>query len=262
MVTGATLADMPPTERISCAPSSPELSLVVPVYNEGSTLERVLDIAVARLEELGIDFELLCVDDGSTDDSRAIARARAARDPRVRSLASPANRGKGAALRRGVGAARGRWVATLDADLSTDLAVLPLALRELESGAALAIGDRRSAASRIGRRQPWGRALLGRGFSTLARLLVAESVRDFTCGFKAYSGEAAKRLFGELGTARWAFDVELIARARSADMRIAALPVDWSNRRETRVRLPLDAPRAFVDLVRIAWRYRFGVYRR
>lgn len=240
---------------------NPDLSLVLPIYNEGKTLSEALDRAIARLEELGLDFELLCVDDGSTDSSTNIAVARTHRDGRVRSLRSERNLGKGAAVQRGVQAARGRWVATLDADLSTDLEILPFALRELEGGASIAIGDRRRSDSCIRERQPFVRELLGRVFSALARILVPASVTDFTCGFKAYRRDAAQQIFTDLETSRWAFDVEVIAIARSRGMRIAALPVTWTHRRDTRVRFPFDALRAFVDLLRIGWLYRFGVYR-
>lgn len=240
---------------------TPDFSLVLPIYNEGKTLSGALDHAIARLEEFQLDFEVLCVDDGSTDGSSDIAIARTHLDGRVRALRSSRNLGKGAAVQRGVQAARGRWVATLDADLSTDLAVLPEALRELEGGASLAIGDRRQAASRIHQRQPWMREFLGKAFSTLAKFLVPASVADFTCGFKAYRRDAALQIFNELETTRWAFDVEIIAIARSRGMRISSLPVEWSHRRETRVRFPFDALRALVDLLRIGWLYRFGVYR-
>jgi dolichyl-phosphate beta-glucosyltransferase len=241
--------------------AQPDLSLVLPIYNEGKTLSGALDHAISRLEEFDLDFELLCVDDGSTDDSGAIAIERTHRDGRVRAFRSVRNLGKGAALQRGIQAARGRWVATLDADLSTDLEVLPSALRELELGAAIAIGDRHQVESRIVSRQPWPRALLGKAFSTMARLLVSASVADFTCGFKAYRRDAAQQIFTDLETTRWAFDVEVIAIARSRGMRIKALPVAWSHRSDTRVRFPFDALRAFVDLLRIGWLYRFGVYR-
>jgi dolichyl-phosphate beta-glucosyltransferase len=240
--------------------SKPDLSIVLPIYDEGATLRSTLRKLVSELEGAGHDFEIIGVDDGSRDDSGEILIALAHGDGRLRALRSSVNEGKGAALQKGVLAARGRWIATFDADLSTDLEVLPRALAELRRGAALVFGDRRHPDSRILVRQPLLREALGRVFSLLARLLVVGSIRDSTCGFKAFRRDAARELFGELETARWAFDVEVLALARRRGLHMVPLPVRWSHRAQTRVRFPGDALRALVDLLRIAWLYRSGGY--
>ncbi|MFT7667385.1 MAG: dolichyl-phosphate beta-glucosyltransferase [Planctomycetota bacterium] len=240
----------------------PELSLILPFYNEGACLSESLQTLLATLARIQPEFELICVDDGSSDDSAEIATAIARNNPRIQSISTSKNLGKGAAIQRGIQVAEGRWIATIDADLSTDLeAVLPLALEKLQQGAALVIGNRRLPASTIKERQPFVREFLGRSFGLLAGLSVGGLISDYTCGFKAYRNDAARRIFTDLETARWAFDVELIAIARSLGLRIEQLPVIWAHRSDTRVRLPGDAFQAFVDVIRIGWNFRTGGYR-
>ena len=240
--------------------SKPDLSIVVPIYDEGHSLRTTLTRLSASLEELGLAYEIVGVDDGSRDDSGEQLIALAHADPRLVALRNPRNEGKGAAVQKGVLAARGQWIATFDADLSTDPEVLPRALAALRSGAALVLGDRRLRGSRIDARQPMLREAMGRVFSLLARLLVAGAPRDATCGFKAYRRDAAREVFAEIETAGWAFDVEVIAIARRRGLPIERVPVRWSHRSETRVRLPRDGLRALLDLLRIAWTQRTGGY--
>jgi len=238
----------------------PDLSLVVPVFDEAAVLRESVARLLHSLEELNLSFEVVLSDDGSKDGSRELVIALAHGDPRLRAVTSKVNEGKGAALQRGVHAAAGRWVATCDADLSTELGVLPTALRELERGAAVVVGDRRHANSRIARRQPWLRERLGACFGALARLAIGSDLRDFTCGFKAYRRDAAQEIFGALETPRWAFDVEVVAIAKALGMRVESVPVTWRHRPDTRVRLPGDGVSAFFDLLRIGWRSRVGAY--
>lgn len=239
----------------------PELSLVVPIYDEEETLVRTFARLTQALERTGLEFEIVGVDDGSRDESARVLYGLAHRDSRVVVLRNRNNEGKGSAVQKGVLAARGRWIATLDADLSTDLDALPRGLELLRGGAAVVLGDRHRPGAEVLVRQPRVRGLCGRVFSFLGRRLVAPSVSDFTCGFKAFRRDAARTIFSGLETPGWAFDLEVVAVAQSRGLSIAPLPVRWSNRSATRVRLPGDAWRALVDLLRIATHYRAGLYR-
>jgi len=243
----------------------PALSLVLPVYDEAGVLAANLDQILTQVEGLGgeiaADFEVIAVDDGSADDSRSILEALAARDPRLRSLHHPANRGKGAAVRTGVLAARGRRVIFMDADLSTPLEEMPRFLAELDAGHDLVLGDRRAAASRITRRQPLLRQSLGKGFTAITRLLLAPGVHDFTCGFKAFRGEAAREVFSRSSLDGWAFDAELVVIARQLGLDIVQLPVQWHHEENTKVRLASAVLESGRDLLRILWRRLTGRYR-
>jgi dolichyl-phosphate beta-glucosyltransferase len=240
--------------------SKPELSIVVPIYDEARGLRATLSRLSSELDSLDLTYEIIGVDDGSRDDSGDQLIALAHSNPRLIAMRNPHNEGKGSAVQLGILAARGDWIATFDADLSTDPAVLPRALAALGNGAALVIGNRRLPESRVLVRQPVLRESLGRVFSILARVLVSGAPVDATCGFKAYRRDAAREVFGELETPGWAFDLEVIAIARQRDLPIEGVPVTWSHRRQTRVRLPGDGLRALLDLLRIAWNQRRGGY--
>ncbi len=241
----------------------PALSLVLPVYNEARILERSLAAIVACLEglELAQGFEIVAVDDGSRDASRAILEAFRAREPRLRVVALAQNGGKGGAVRRGVLEARGRQVLFMDADLSVPLEeVRPLleALREHD----VALGSRRAPGARITRHQPWLRETLGRCFTALARaLLAARGIHDFTCGFKAFRAEAAERIFRRVTQRGWAFDAEVVVIARELGLRIAQVPVAWRHEDGSKVRVGSAVLRSLREVARIRSNQVRGLYR-
>ena len=214
-----------------------ELSFVVPVYNEEQALERTFAELVPFAEGLGRSFEIVCVDDGSTDRSLALLAAAAERDPRVRVFSLPKNRGKGAAVRRGVLEAQGGYVLFLDADLSTPLDEAPGFLASLDSGYDVVLGNRRAPGSDITRRQPWLRQSLGKGFTILTNTFLAPGVQDFTCGFKAFRGDVAKSIFARSTLDGWAFDAELVVIAQEQKFKLVQVPVKWHHEDDTKVRL-------------------------
>ncbi len=241
--------------------SSPRLSLVVPIHDEAAILATNLARMVACLEPRDANFELVCVDDGSTDGSAALLDEAAAADSRIRVERLARRRGKGAAVRRGILAASGERVLCVDADLSTDLSVVDRALALLDGGAPLVLGDRHIDGACVRARQSWIRERLGRVFAALARASVDGSVSDFTCGFRGFRSEAARNIFSRVRVEGWAFDAEVIAIAGALSLAPIAIPVTWTNRENTRVRLPADGLRALLDLAAIAWRARAGRYR-
>jgi glycosyltransferase involved in cell wall biosynthesis len=230
---------------------APALSIVLPVYDEGRTLEATFGALLPFLDGLGRTFEVVCVNDGSTDDSAAKLARAAERDPRVRVLDLSRNRGKGAAVRAGMLAARGDLALFMDADLSTPLEEIPRALGALESGYDVVLGNRRSPGSRITRRQPKLREFFGRGFTLLTRLALAPGVQDFTCGFKGFTREAARAVFERSTLNGWAFDAELVVIAQEQDLRLVQVPVLWRHEDDTKVRLVNAILVSLVDLARI-----------
>ena len=176
------------------APAAVDVSIVVPVYNESATLAAVFDECRAALEPLGSAWEVVFVDDGSTDGSFATLEALGARDPRVRAVRLRTNLGKSAALAVGFRAARGARLVTLDGDLQDDPAEIPRLLAALDAGADLVSGWKRT------RRDSATRVLASRLFNRLSRAVSGVPLHDVNCGLKAYRREVTAEvpLYGEL----------------------------------------------------------------
>ena len=241
--------------------SEPRISVVLPLFDEARLLEPLLDALIPHLEAIDPDFEVVCVDDGSDDETPRLLQERAARDPRLRIRTLPRNRGKGAAVREGMLAARGRLRLFLDADLSTDLAATQDVLRALEAGADLVFGSRHAPGARIARRQPAAREILGRCFRRMSKALLAPAVQDFTCGFKGFTARAAERIFPRSRIDGWAFDAEIAVIARALGLRLEEVSVVWSHVEGGKVRLlraSLSSARdlARILILRLAGRYR------
>jgi len=217
----------------------PQVSALLPAYDEEALLEEAVGRLAAILDEVGQSWEILVVDDGSRDATGLIADRLADADPRVRALHHPVNRCLGGALLTGFAAARGTWVLYLDVDVPLLAADLARAL-ELGAGADLVCAQRRHR-SRDGLR----RSLYTWGYNRLVKALFASPLRDINFGFKLARRELLSRL--ELRST-WGFiDAELVLKARDAGARIATLEVDHVPRPDRGSRL--DSPRHIAHLV-------------
>jgi dolichyl-phosphate beta-glucosyltransferase len=232
---------------------SPSLTIVLPAYNEGRRIGPALDELFAYLAgeagAAGEGVEVLVVDDGSTDDTAAIVAARP--EPALRLLRRP-HLGKGAAVRAGMLATDTDYIVFTDADLATPPDQLPLLTGALAT-ADLALGSRIQADGSDRRAsQPRHRRALGRLFHRLSALWLTGDVPDTQCGFKGFRHAAALDLFGRARIDGIAFDAEIIFLARRRGYAMAIVPVAWSDKRGSRMRLrPGLALGVLFDLLRI-----------
>lgn len=232
-----------------------ELSVVIPAYNEAERLGPSLERVAGYLGERGAEYEILVVDDGSTDGTAAVAAGY--EDRGVRVLRQPRNLGKGAAVRRGVLASRGRRVLVSDADLSTPIEAVER-LEAALAGADVAFGSRAAAGADVQIRQPFYRELMGKTFNLIIRLFGVRGIQDTQCGFKLLDGEAARRLFAGMIVDRFAFDVELLWLARREGLRVVEVGVPWVDSPRSRVHPIFDSARMFGDVLT----FRFHHWRR
>ncbi len=230
------------------APTTMTYSFIIPAYNEAAAIGEALARVSAYAARLG-DWQLIVVDDGSTDATARIVSEAATREPRVRLVHLPENRGKGAAVRAGMAVATGEWRIFLDADLSTEPEAFE-GFRPYLADNDILIASRSVVGADLVARQPWWREKSGRVFNFLVRLIVGLPYRDTQCGFKCFRTPAAA-LFADVTTEGWAFDVEVLARARCAGLHIVELPVRWRHDATTTVRAG-----ALFGIMRDLWRIR------
>ena len=228
---------------------TPDLSIVVPVYDEAESLPELVRQIRSACEGAGYAFEVWLVDDGSRDGSWDVIEGLHEDDPRFAGLRLRRNYGKSAALARGFEHARGRYVVTLDADLQDDPAEIPAMVGMLREGADLVSGWKQT------RNDPLSKTVPSRFFNFVTRSLSGIPLHDFNCGLKAYRGEVVKhvRLYGELH--RY---IPLLAKWEGYD-RIAEKPVNHRPRVHGRTKFGLERfIRGFLDLLTVAFLTRFA----
>lgn len=239
------------------------ISVVIPAFNEQERLPATLEAVLGHLARGGWSgFEILVVDDGSTDGTRAIAEAFSKRHSEVHVLVNPGNRGKGFSVRQGMLRAEGDWVLFTDADLSapiTELEKLFEAAREHQ--ADVIIGSRALDRSLIGVHQSLFREQAGRVFNLMVRLLVGLPFWDTQCGFKLFSARAAREVFRRVRLEGFGFDVEALFIARKLGFRVVEVPVRWDHVEGTKVKLWRDSVEMFLDLLRVRFNQLRGLYR-
>jgi glycosyltransferase involved in cell wall biosynthesis len=222
----------------------PALSLVFPAWNEARNLPALLESAFSIGSQLGGEFEVVIVDDGSSDASREVLEAWSRRDARLRTLHHPRNQGYGAALRAGLRSARGEFVFFSDADLQFDLGEIR---RLLEHTGEYEI----VAGYRAPRRDPWLRRVIAALWGRLVRRLFDLPVRDIDCAFKVFHRTVLEAI--PIRSVGAFVNTEILVRARAAGFRIHQVPVSHRRRRSGRQTGadPAVIARALFELVKL-----------
>jgi dolichyl-phosphate beta-glucosyltransferase len=229
----------------------PQLSLVLPAFNEAAVIARTLSDARAHLERRGQAWEVLVVADGE-DGTREAARRAAGGDPRVVVLGEARRRGKGRGVREGVARARGGVIGFADADGKVPFSEMDALLPWLASGYDVAIGSRALAESRVERPARAYRRAGSVLFTAARRLLVPlPGITDTQCGFKFFRAQAARALFERQRVDGYMFDVEVLRLARRAGLKVKEVGVRWRDDADSRLDLHGNW-RNVVDLLRIA----------
>ncbi len=230
----------------------PELSIVIPAYNEARRLGPTLARIGTYLHAAARSAEVLVVDDGSRDGTAEVARrSGAAAGLELRLLGREGHRGKGASVREGMLAARGARRLMCDADLSTPIEELERLEAALNAGGDIAIGSRDMPDSRLDPPQPLARRLAAWSFRALRRRLLLPDLRDTQCGFKLFTAAAADDLFSRATVDGWLFDCEVLALARRRGYRVCEVGVLWRDDRDTRVKPAVVCVNALPTLLAI-----------
>ncbi len=239
-------------------PPEPQLSIIIPAYNEAGRLGDGLAQIRRFAEHDGRATEVLVVDDGSTDATVELAERFVPGPLGVRVLRSVHNRGKGHAVRCGMLAAGAPRRLLCDADLSTPIDELAPLEAALDAGAEVAIGSRDMPASQVCPVQSADRRLMGLSLRALRRLVLLPDLRDTQCGFKLFTARAAEAVFRRVRTRGFGFDIEALAIARHLGFEIAEVGVRWRNDPDSRVRPLRDSVTMLGTLVDTVWRLHAG----
>jgi dolichyl-phosphate beta-glucosyltransferase len=237
------------------------LTILIPAYNEAkrlpATLRRVQDHCRTSLKE---PYEILVVDDGSTDTTASLAEEMKSQFATVRVHHYEKNQGKGFALRTGMQLARGRFILFSDADLSTPIEEMHAFLTKLNEGNHIAIATRKKTGAHILKHQPLMRESLGKAFTWLSNCILGLNFSDLTCGFKAFEAAAGKDIFSRQKIRGWAYDSEILFLAKRSGYDVCEIPVRWINSPESKVRTIPAAFSSLISLFQIRWNWSTGKY--
>jgi dolichyl-phosphate beta-glucosyltransferase len=227
------------------------ISIVIPAYNESGrilpTLVRIDEYCKTHFER----YEIIVVNDGSSDDTAAVMSEAGRKIPAVRYAAYEENRGKGYAIRSGVAMSKGDLILISDADLSTPVEEVEKLLVFHDAGYDIIIGSRAVEGSRIEVKQPFWRIFMGKVFNRIVKFLIMEDFKDTQCGFKLFSGTRARTLFSTAMIDRFAYDVEILYLGRKAGYKIKEVPIRWINSPDSRVNPFKDALQMLKDIIRM-----------
>jgi dolichyl-phosphate beta-glucosyltransferase len=263
-------SSIPPKQVASLAPKSIEqwlqtqqatqalvdISIVVPAYNEERRLPPTLLDLVDYFDRQSLAYEIIVVDDGSTDGTSEVVRKFERVREQVKLIQLPKNYGKGHAVRLGALNTHGKTILFADADGATPVSEFSKLYEAIQSGAEIAIGSRALYSDETKVSTSFHRKILGRIFNTFVNSLLLPQLKDTQCGFKMFSRSAGLFLFKQQRSDRFSFDVELLYIARKAQIGIREISVNWTNIPGSKVNLIVDSFTMFRDL------FRFKVWHR
>jgi glycosyltransferase involved in cell wall biosynthesis len=239
------------TYPLQDAMARPQLSIVIPAYNESLRIEGTLGRVLECIETRGWDAEVLVVDDGSSDDTAAIVQRWMKTHKRLHLVKNPGNRGKGYSVRNGLLQAGGEIVMFTDADLSSPMEEAEQLMQAIDSGADVAIGSRWLDKLKQTVHQPLYRRFFGRCFNGVTRRVVGLPFKDTQCGFKAFRREAAQTIFRLQTIERWGFDPEILFIARKLKYTIVEVPVTWGHDERSRISYLKDGMKMLQEMGQI-----------
>jgi dolichyl-phosphate beta-glucosyltransferase len=243
------------------SPEAPELSIIIPSYNEELRLPATLSSIAAYISSSKRRIEVIVVDDGSRDKTVAVAEQFRNEIPSLRVVSNGENRGKGYSVRHGMQEARGEIVLFTDADLSAPIEEVEKLLPAMKTN-DVAIGSRAMDRSQITVHESPFREFAGIIFNKIVRLILWLPFVDTQCGFKAFRREPCKIIFEQQTIERFGFDPELLYLARHHGLRSVEISVRWGHSPATKVSMMRDSMMMFVDVFVIRWNSLIGKYPR
>lgn len=226
------------------------LSIIIPAFNEEKRIPDTLLNLLNYLSAKSYNWEIILVDDGSTDKTSEIAKE-IIKNNSLTVIKNHLNQGKGYSVKRGVLSSMGKVILFSDTDLSVPIEELDKMLLWIDRGYDIVIGSKRLPDSIIEVSQPWYRQLMGKTFNLLVQSLVLKGFKDTQCGFKCFTRESALQVFGLQRLTGFAFDVEILYIAQKCGFKIKEQPVRWKNSPESKVHLLKGPLSMMLELLKI-----------
>ena len=242
---------------------SPEISIVIPAYNEAARLRDPLDKVFSYLKTESLRSEVIVVDDGSSDGTAQTAESVFENHPEIdaRVVSYQPNRGKGYAVRAGLKESRANVALFSDADLSTPIDEMHKLLRPIQLGEFdVTFGSRAIDRALIGTHQPWRREQGGKVMNLIIRKMSGLPFADTQCGFKAFNMVKFRPLLDVMTIDRFGFDVEFLFVAKYHGLRLKEIPVRWNNVEGSKVSVFRDTGRMITELSQIRRNSKRGDY--
>ena len=228
------------------------LSIIIPTYNEEKRISATLSRIQFFLRSKTYDYEIIVVDDGSSDNTVSIIEKDfLTEDGKIRIVKNGSNKGKGFSVKNGILGSSGKYVLFSDADLSAPIEEVDRLLKYINKDYDICIGSRSLKGSNVEIHQPWYREGMGKVFNFMVKLLLFKDFNDTQCGFKLFKGDIARKLADLMKIDGFCFDVEIIYLAKRMGYRIVEVGVSWKNSPESRVKLINSSLDMFRDLFKI-----------
>jgi glycosyltransferase involved in cell wall biosynthesis len=231
-----------------------DFSIVLPAFNERENLEKTVRKTIQALEKITDSYEIIIAEDGSTDGTDRIASKLSNEYPFIRHIHSDERLGRGLALKNAFSQSKGKILAYMDVDLATEIGHLNTLINSVRKDYDFATGSRMLHESKVSR--SLSRQIASKSYNFMVRSLLGSRIADHQCGFKCARREALLDILYEINANHWFWDTEMLVRASLKGYRVKEIPIEWTEKGRTKVKLVKDSLSMGSQILKLCWELR------